>query len=119
MEKIILSVLLCCVSILTAQQSDASTQELQATCLDCHIKEQIPDALIYRRYLMEYSTPTNMKVAIKKYLKNPKKEDSIMPPPFFLKFPMKEALHLEEEHLEKNIDAFLQRYDVKKMLVLP
>jgi len=119
MEKIILSMLLCCVSLLTAQQSDASMQELQVTCLDCHLKEQIPDDLIYRRYLMEYSTPTNMKVAIKTYLKNPQKENSIMPPPFFLKFPMKEALQLEDNKLEKNIDAFLQHYDIKKKFVLP
>ena len=119
MEKIILSLLLCCVSLLTAKQSDASMQELQATCLACHLKEQIPDALIYRRYLMEYSTPTNMKVAIKTYLKNPQKENSIMPPPFFLKFPMKDALQLEDNTLEKNIDAFLQHYDIKKKLVLP
>ena len=119
MEKIILSMLLCCVSLLTAQQSDVSMQELQATCLACHIKEQIPDELIYRRYLKQYSTPANMKEVIKTYLKNPQQENSIMPPPFFLKFPMKEALQLEDNTLEKNIDAFLQHYDIKKKLVLP
>lgn len=119
MEKIILSALLWYTSILYAQEIDASTQQLQETCLACHIKEQIPDELIYRRYLKQYSTAKNMKEAIKIYVKNPKKENSIMPPPFFLKFPMKEALQLEEVRLEKNIDAFLQRYDVKKKLVLP
>jgi hypothetical protein len=119
MEKIIYGILLSSMGILYAQQIDAPMQELQETCLRCHQKEQIPDELMYRRYLMKFSTEGKMKEMMMKYLKNPKTEHSIMPSPFFLKFPMKVALPLEDEILEKNIDAFLEYYDVKKKLVLP
>lgn len=111
--------MLFCNSVLCAQETSTQAQQLQDACLGCHTQEQIPDEMIYRRYLMKYSTAKNMKSAIKNYLKNPKKENSIMPPPFFLKFPMKEALALEDENLEKYIGAFIDRYDVKKNLVLP
>ena len=104
---------------LYAEESSAEKQQLQETCLQCHIQDQIPNALIYRRYLMTYSTQEAMKKAIMKYLKNPQKENSIMPPPFFSKFPMKEALDLDDESLEKNIRAFLDNFDVKKKLILP
>jgi len=42
-----------------------------------------------------------------------------MPPPFFLKFPMKEALGLDDTTLEKNIHTFIETFSVKKKLVLP
>ncbi len=104
---------------LYGDESSEGKQDLHDTCLHCHIQQQIPDELIYQRYLMKYSTSDGMAKAIKVYLKNPKKENSIMPLPFFLKFPMKEVSALDDENLEKNIRAFLDRYDVRKKLVLP
>ena len=68
---------------------------------------------------MIYSTKEAVSKAILKYLKDPQKENSIMPPPFFSKFPMKEASDLDDATLEKNIAAFLDMYDVKKKLLLP
>jgi len=53
------------------------------------------------------------------YLKNPKKETSIMPKQFFLKFPMKEALDLNETVLEESVEAYLDYFDVRKRLMLP
>ncbi len=102
-----------------AGESLSAKQQLQNNCLQCHTQEQIPSELIYRRYLMTYSTQEEMQNAIFNYLKDPKKENSIMPPPFFFKFPMKETLDLNDESLEKNIGAFLDTFDVKKKLVLP
>lgn len=102
-----------------AGETSLEKQELQDKCLQCHMQDQIPNALIYRRYLMTYSTKEAMTKAIMKYLKDPQKENSIMPPPFFSKFPMKEALKLDDESLEKNVRAFLDTFDVKKKLILP
>ncbi len=104
---------------LYAGESYDEKKQFQKKCLECHKKEQIPNELIYRRYLMTYSTQEEMKNVIFNYLKDPKKENSIMPPPFFFKFPMKEALKLDDETLERNIRAFLDTFDVKKKLVLP
>ena len=104
---------------LYAGESSSSIQQLENNCLLCHTQDQIPNTLIYRRYLMKYSTQEAMSQAILKYLKDPKKENSIMPPPFFLKFPMKETLDLDDATLEQNIRIFLEMFDVKKKLVLP
>jgi len=94
-------------------------QQVQQKCLKCHSQEQIPNGLIYRRYLKKYSTQEAMKKVILKYLKDPKQENSIMPHPFFSKFPMKEASDLDDEALKKNIQIFLDTFDLKKKLVLP
>ncbi len=104
---------------LYAEEFSSAKQQLQSQCLQCHTQDQIPNELIYRRYLMKYSTQEAMKKAILKYLKDPQKENSIMPPPFFSKFPMKEALELDDENLEKSIRAFLDAFDLKNKLVLP
>jgi len=104
---------------LYAEEPLSPQEQLQRNCLNCHTQDQIPNDLIYRRYLMKYSTQEAMSKAILKYLKDPKKENSIMPPPFFSKFPMKYALDLDDAILKKNIRTFLETFDVKKKLVLP
>ena len=104
---------------LYAEESTSAQQQLQTNCLLCHAEDQIPNTLIYRRYLMKYSTKEAVSKAILKYLKDPKKENSIMPPPFFSKFPMKETLDLDDATLEQNIRTFMEMFDVKNKLVLP
>jgi hypothetical protein len=103
---------------LTAQTALFSTL-LQKNCLNCHTQQQIPNELIYRRYLVKYSTHKAIKQTLLDYLKNPKKENSIMPTPFFLKFSQKKAMDLNETELNKNIDEFLDYFDIRKKLVLP
>ena len=98
---------------------EVHVQNLENKCLSCHVKQQIPSELIYRRYLMKYSTKEAMTEAMLRYLKKPKKETSIMPAQFFLKFPMKPSLGFSEETLRKNISTFIDVLDVKKKLVLP
>jgi len=110
--------LLCIVS--NAQDVNVEdTQQLQKECLQCHVEQQIPSALIYRRYLMKYSTFERMEKAIFAYIKNPDQKHSIMPPQFFLKFPMKEASTFDDDTLQKMIKSYLHTFDIKKKLVLP
>lgn len=87
-------------------------------CISCHKSQQIPNTLIYRRYLMKYSIPKRIEEAMLHYLKAPKQADSIMPPQFFLKFPMKEALDLDDVTLRSDIHAYIQTFDVKQYLKL-
>jgi len=94
----------------------AQDADLQRDCLSCHQTQQIPNSLIYKRYLMKYSTETAIENAMIKYLQNPKKSESIMPSAFFLKFPMKEALQVPEPVLRQNIRSFIDTFDVKKKL---
>lgn len=102
---------------LTAAQTP--NKILQKNCISCHVKQQIPSELIYRRYLTQYSTHNVIKQKLFDYLKAPNKESSIMPKQFFLKFPTKEALHLNDTDLNTSIDAYLEYFDIRKKLVLP
>ncbi len=101
-----------------AEKAPASTALFQQQCLNCHQEQQIPNALIYKRYLMRYSTHKRMEEAMFAYLKDPKKEYSIMPTPFFSKFPMKKNLGLDDDTLLRNIREYLDTFDIKKKLVL-
>ncbi|CAA6817456.1 MAG: Unknown protein [uncultured Sulfurovum sp.] len=116
MEKIIF-VCLCLVLSLKAQEKDVQIQELENRCLTCHKQEQIPSERTYRRYLMKYSTKEVITVAMIKYLKDPKKELSAMPPQFLSRFPMKLTLDLDEVSLNKYVEAYIERFDVKKKLI--
>jgi len=101
--------------ITTAKPTDI----LGKRCLNCHKKEQIPSELIYRRYLMEYSSKEQIKEKMLEYLKNPKEDNSIMPKQFFLKFPMKKVLDINGTILEEGVDAYLKYFDIEKRLILP
>ena len=101
------------------EEGDNTSENLQTACLQCHQKEQIPSSLIYRRYLMHYSTPERISEAMFRYLKAPKRENSIMPPQFFLKFPMKKKIEMDDADLKTYIHRYIEAFDIKKKLVLP
>ncbi len=93
--------------------------QLQKECIVCHVKQQIPSDLVYRRYLMKYSTVERIQKKMFTYLKTPDQKYSIMPPQFFLKFPMKGPSILDDATLQKMIKLYIRTLDVKKKLVLP
>ncbi|MCF6205655.1 MAG: cytochrome c [Sulfurovum sp.] len=106
------------VAVTCSLGADSSTESLQQNCLSCHQRQQIPSDLIYRRYLMKYSTSERIEKAMLSYLKHPQKKSSIMPPQFFLKFPMKQPMQMSDEEMKRNIKAYIKRFDVKKRLIL-
>jgi hypothetical protein len=108
MEKLILSALI--ISTLSL------ANRLESKCLNCHIDNGLPTKLIYKRYLMKYSTDRRMKKAILNYLKSPDPKESIMPKEFFLKFTPKKPIKMEQKELEELIELFLDRYNVKHYL---
>jgi len=114
MVKKILLILL----ILTLAQSKEPSTLLQQNCLKCHTEQKIPSELVYRRYLMKFSTKERMQKSIYSFLKNPKKENSIMPQQFFLKFPQKGVLDLNDTLLKESVEAYLDFFDIKKRLEL-
>lgn len=118
MGKIIFFFALLCIVSNAQDVNIEDKQQLQKECLQCHVDQQIPSALIYRRYLMKYSTFERMEGAIYAYIKKPDQKYSIMPPQFFLKFPMKEATTLDDDMLQKMIKRYLNSFDVKKKLIL-
>ncbi len=102
----------------TIAQTKEPSPLLKQNCLKCHTEQKIPSELVYRRYLMKFSTKERMQKSLLSYLKNPKKENSIMPQQFFLKFPKKEALDLNNTILEESISVYLDYFDVKGKLEL-
>ncbi len=102
----------------TLVQSKEVPPLVQQNCLNCHMQQKIPSEFIYRRYLMKLSTKERIKEHLFSYLKNPEIANSIMPKQFFLKFPKKKALDLNDTLLEESIEAYLDYFDVKKKLRL-
>ena len=119
MGKIIFFFALLCIVGHAQDVNVEDKQQLQKECLQCHVDQQIPSALVYRRYLMKYSTFERIEKAMFLYIKNPDQKHSIMPPQFFLKFPMKEVSTLDEDTLQKMIKSYLNTFDVKKKFILP
>jgi len=103
----------------TIVSAEEPSDALQKNCMSCHLKQKIPSELIYRRYLRKYSTHKAIKETLLSYLRNPSKKTSIMPKQFFLKFPEKKALDMNETVFSESIDAYLEYFDVRKKLVLP
>ncbi len=91
---------------------------LDQACLSCHRSYQVPSELIYRRYLLQYSTPQAIEQMMIAYLQHPHQSTSIMPPQFFLKFPMKEATALDTLTLQHMVRAYIEKFDIKKRLIL-
>jgi hypothetical protein len=117
MARIILFLILITINFLVSKTSTPIT--LKQTCLECHQKQQMPSELIYRKYLAQYSSIKIIRKKMFNYLKNPKKENSIMPKQFFLKFPMKKRIDLNDTLLSKRIKEYIDFYDVRKKLILP
>ena len=102
-------------SILFAQEP---SEALEKNCLICHQKQQIPSELIYRRYLLKYSDLKTIKEQMFSYLQDPKRENSIMPKQFFLKFSMKKMLDLNTTLLRDGVEAYIDFFDIKKRLII-
>jgi len=118
MGKIILIFLTVLISLSAGEKT--TDEALQKECLQCHTEQQIPSGMIYRRYLMKYSSKTLIKEKIFAYLKAPSTETSIMPAPFFKKFPLKEASKLDDKTLHQMIDSYIKHFDVdQKIYVVP
>ncbi len=118
MGKIVLFLALFGIGLNAQNVTPEDNLQLQKKCISCHVKQQIPSGLIYRRYLMKYSTADRMQKKMFTYIKNPDQKHSIMPPQFFLKFPMKEQSTLDDATLQKMVKLYLHTFDVKKKLVL-
>ncbi len=115
MGKIIIMIALLATTLFAESNN---RDDLEKNCLACHKRQQIPSSLIYKRYLLKYSSNEKIKEAIFHYLKEPRKEHSIMPKPFFLKFPMKKRVKLDDETLKDNISAYLKKFDIKQYLII-
>jgi len=106
------------VLLLTLFSLILNASDYNKACTNCHEASNIPDIVIYKRYLLKYSNEQRVKNAIINYLKKPSKESSIMPSQFIDKFGFKEPSKLSDKELEIYVDEFVDRYNLKKRLYL-
>ena len=98
------------VLVLTVLSLNASVY--QKNCVGCHKKLPIKIDKFFYRYLLKYSSAIETKYAMKLYLQNPKKENSILNPALLNRFGVKKKSKLSEKELEKAIDEYWDIYKV-------
>lgn len=87
----------------------------EKNCLECHFAtEQLK--MFLERYEEKYGSEKEVKRAIFEYLKNPKKENSIMPNGFLRRFGVKEKTTLSDKFLKDEIDTYYKKYSLKNKL---
>ncbi len=84
----------------------------QQNCVPCHKKLPIKIDKFFYRYLLKYSSAIETKYAMKLYLQNPQKENSILNPALLNRFGVKKKSKLNEKELEKAIDEYWDIYKV-------
>jgi len=109
-------VLFLCVTVANVLAQSPTNTTLEANCLACHREQKLPDNLIYRRYLLRYSSAKRIEKALSAYLKHPRQEASIMPAEFFLRFPMREPLKMDDQTLHRYVRKYIDYFDVRKRL---
>jgi len=103
------------VIFLLVQSLNANNKLFEKNCSSCHFASQQLNMFI-ARYTLQYSSPKRIKKAIFDYLKNPKKQNSIMPRGFLNRFGVKEATTLDDSELQKSIDEYYDIYNLKKRI---
>ncbi len=84
----------------------------EKNCVSCHKKLPIKIDKFFYRYLLKYSSAIETKYAMKLYLQNPKKENSILNPALLKRFGIKKKSQLSEKELEKAIDEYWEKYKI-------
>ena len=82
------------------------------SCVKCHEKLPVSIDKYFYKYLLIYSSETDMKNAIISYLNYPAKETSVMSDPFINRFGIKKKSKLNEEKLKEAVDVYWQKYKV-------
>jgi len=81
-------------------------------CVSCH--QSLPASLqdMFKRYLLTYSSETNMKAGIKHYLRYPSKDISKMSDLFIDNFGIKKKTTLTQKELDEVVDIYWEKYKV-------
>jgi len=84
----------------------------ERNCVTCH--QTLPATLqeMFKRYLLIYSSETNVKAGIKHYLRYPSKEISAMSDLFVDTYGIKEPTYLSPKELDEAVDTYWEKYKV-------
>ena len=81
-------------------------------CVGCHKKISLSLEKLFYEYLLKYSSEIETKYAIKEYLSDPKKEDSILLEEELEKYGVKKKSNLSPKDLKKAVDEYWDIYKV-------
>lgn len=81
-------------------------------CVECHKKIPVSIDKYFYKYLLIYSSETDMKHAIMNYLKVPIKETTVMSDSFISRFGIKKPTTLSDAELKKAVDIYWEKYKV-------
>ncbi|HFQ61395.1 MAG TPA: hypothetical protein ENK39_03735 [Epsilonproteobacteria bacterium] len=84
----------------------------ERNCVTCH--QALPATLqeMFKRYLLIYSSETNVKAGIKHYLRYPSKDISAMSDLFVDTYGIKEPTHLSPKELDEAVDTYWEKFKV-------
>lgn len=102
-KKLILTIALCSLGLAGVYEDN---------CVDCHKELPVKIDKFFYRYLLEYSSESALKQALKEYLKNPSRQKTILPEGLLNRFGIKEKTTLSEKELQQAVDTYWQKYKV-------
>jgi len=84
----------------------------ERNCVTCH--QALPATLqeMFKRYLLIYSSETNVKAGVKHYLRYPSKDISAMSDLFVDTYGIKEKTKLSPKELDEAVDTYWEKYKV-------
>jgi len=88
----------------------------ERNCVACHKKLPATLQEMFKRYLLVYSSETNMKMGIKHYLKYPLKDISAMSGLFVETYGIKKQTTLSSKELDEAVDIYWEKYKVFEKL---
>jgi hypothetical protein len=92
--------------------SFADADVYESNCVKCHKQLPVSIEKYFYKYLLIYSSETDMKNAIISYLKYPAKETTVMSDAFISRFGIKKRSKLNENELKEAVDVYWQKYKV-------
>ena len=90
----------------------ANADVYEKNCVTCHKQLPVSIEKYFYKYLLIYSSETDMKNAIISYLKYPAKETTVMSDAFINRFGIKKKSKLSEDELKEAVDVYWQKYKV-------
>ena len=89
-----------------------SANSYKINCIKCHKKLPVSIDKYFYKYLLIYSSETDMKNAIISYLKYPAYETTVMSDAFINRFGIKKKSRLSEDELKEAVDVYWQKYKI-------
>src|SRR5574344_972747 len=94
------------ISLISISLFAAKNDIYETDCVKCHNRIPVTIDKYFYRYLLKDSREKEVKKAMFNFLKNPKKEDSLMSESFINRFGVKKKTKLSDKKLKEALDIY-------------